>query len=325
MTEQTPPAVTVNGRRISLNRIKLNQYYKTLCGELLRAGAMKYTRMQELQSQTDALLRSCIEQWNLLHPGGVDFEQREKLSRTIYRNLDAHLFSLGSISNAAEAVQDCTVEFMYEQGERYLRRVRWEITGMTVRLRHTAVLTGNGPYDRVCSQILSALRECVRNPDARRLSDKLDYPPALMSYTLNGMFYLQRYVYHLIWENDFCRRYDPQEIAGLFELYCLKRKLDQRTCKVNLYVLVLMNAIFCEYLDKEPGTLAIYEDECEIAEQLLGALPDEELTQILFRLTDRLIGGNRAYNHRVAARYMHKCVNAIRHKHLKDALTVIEL
>lgn len=325
MAEPRRRTVTVNGRTMELAHIKLNQYYRTLLGEMFRVGIIGRPRLKEREDEVRLLLHRSMDRWAACHPGGVDFETRDKLERTLYRNLDAYLFSLGSVSAAVYTLLDQSVAEMEEAGDRFLRRVRFEITGLTVSLRHKMLPVGNGPYERVCPQIMHALRDTVRNPDARRLSDKLDYPPALMTYTLNGLFYLQRYVCHLTWESDFCRQYDPMEIAGLFELYCRRRDLDMRTCKVNIYLLVFKNALFCEYLGKEQGSLAVYEDECNIAEELLGCLPEDEQEQILLRTADRLLGGSRQYRHRTAECCMKRFLNAIRYRHLRETLTVIDL
>ena len=204
-----------------------------------------------------------------------------------------------------------------------LKRHIVETTGLLVHLRRTRIRTPMQLYNFTVSRILpDVLRKYDVRFAAHRLKYTLDYPLAVRRSKLRGIYQLRHYIVSLTKENDFCREFDEDEVQYIYKRFCDARGTKYGEEHVNLYQLVFANALFADYLKKDPGTLRLTERDCTTAEKLLGGLDDAEQKDILNAAAKRLSFTHPDYSVRALDAILPQILNAVRYKTLKNYLVV---
>lgn len=139
---------------------------------------------------------------------------------------------------------------------------------------------------------------------------------------LHGFMGVKSYLLNFFYENDFCSEYDIDEINKLLEIYCKNHSYDDSVHAYNVFTIVYLNALFCDYLKKDYGTLTINERDCELIESLLGMLNDESREEILFSCAKHLSSGNIAYNNKAFIKLLPQINNACKKKTVANLLVV---
>ena len=60
------------------------------------------------------------------------------------------------------------------------------------------------------------------------------------------------------------------------------------------------------------------EDECDICEELLGSLDEEDRKNLICNTASKMLGGNQAYNVKTASKIVGEINNAIKNRKLKN-------
>ncbi len=151
----------------------------------------------------------------------------------------------------------------------------------------------------------------------------LDMPYTLFEPTmLHGFMGLKSYLLNLFYENTFIAEYENEEVEWIYKAYCKKHSLNEEEAAFNFYKVVYLNALFCDYLKKDYGTLRITKKDCELAQGLLGILTDGERDEILFSCARKFTFGSLAYNNKAYMRFSTAILSAIKKKDLASLLVV---
>lgn len=124
------------------------------------------------------------------------------------------------------------------------------------------------------------------------------YPLAVKVTKLKGIEYLYEYLYRLNLENEFVQRFELRNIQLLYRIQG-KRILDNG---VNLFELVLQNALGLHLLDKDIFKVNVTSEECIQLHQKLSALSIAKLQILLEKTIDSLLSLVQM-NHKEMLRY----------------------
>lgn len=201
-----------------------------------------------------------------------------------------------------------------------LRAHIMDMMGLLMKNRKLRIKTTNKAYnDTVDKEIMSAIKRIEKEEGALL---EMQYPLAEPSM-LHGFMGLKSYLLNLCYENTFCAEYEDTEIEWLLETYETKYGCNMEDVRFNIYTAVYLNAIFCDYLKKDYGTLRITQKDTKLAISLLGVLTDEEREEILFSCAKRLTYGNLSYNNKTFIKLIPSILSAIKRKNL-DSLLIVE-
>jgi len=316
--------------------IKNSAYLSTLAEEAVRCGAMTNDEYQELQLGLYHQLGEMIYMYTQGESTSVMAETASELALALKYNIDAYLLSLGNHYAALEEIRKNTPEELYVKGIQAVKRLVFETTSLLVLARRSRINVPNYEYNNALD---SAIPELLRGydikfaphrlnpPENKRRERKykdamLDYPLAVPVVGAIGIHYLKSYLLHLCSENKFCRDFGPLAIASIYKRFCDVLGESYDSPIVNIYTLALLNAVFADYLKKEHGTLALTDDDIDVAQKLLQSFPPEERGAILRKCVTRLYCGDTEYNIRAFERLMPAVNNAIENNALGRLLVV---
>jgi len=197
-----------------------------------------------------------------------------------------------------------------------LRMHLLELTSMLVKLKRSRLPISNAAYNNVLdTQLMASIKRCEKEETALL---SMDYPLSESSM-VHGVMGLKAYMLNLCYENYFCAEYEKDEIAWLYDTYCKSLEGDQSP-QCNIYNAIYINALFCDYLKKDYGTLRLSESDCKIAQNLLSALNDDDRYEILFGCAKHFTYGSIAYNNKAFDRVFPAIISAVKHKTLHKLL-----
>ena len=305
------------------SNIRFSDYTRSLLNEGVRAGLLSEKDSLTIQTGFLNALGSVIELYTEGLSSTVASETAEELLSSLLYNTDAALIAVGDPYLALNRLANTPVFDLYLDGMKALKRHIVETTGLLVHLRRTRLQTPMQLYNFTVNRILpETLKQYDVRFAAHRLKYTLDYPLAVRRSKLRGIYQLRSYIVSLTNENDFCREFDENEVLYLYKRFCDARGTKYGEEHVNLYQLVFANALFADYLKKDPGTLRLTERDCITAEKLLGGLEESEQGDILTAAAKRLSFTHPDYAVRALDAILPQILNAIRHKTLKNYLVV---
>lgn len=194
-----------------------------------------------------------------------------------------------------------------------------ELTSMLVKLKRTRLPISNIAYNTTLDQTLMAsIKKCENNES---LVAAMDYP-LCESSMVHGVMGLKAYMLNLLYENVFCSEFDREDILKLYTAACKNKNYDEERTVFNFFTLVYLNALFCDYLKKDYGTLKISENDCYLIQDLLGKLTDEDRYLILFGSAKHFTFGSLAYNNKAYEKIFPLISSALRRKNIEKLLIV---
>lgn len=310
--------------KLNSANIKYNDYMRTLLAELDRLSLIPGTQLKKIRSDIMDTLLEIIRWWTDDKSTSVMTDTANYLMRNLLFTVDAYLIGVGNTERAVEIMLETPVIDLYYEGLQRLKLYLCEATGLLVRVKRTRLNIPNVYYNETIDSFINLLKKYDMKFGSHHVPADIDYPLAVQSKSLRGIHALRGYLMNLLSENSFCREYESDEVAKLYTLFCDKRKYPYSEPRVNLYSLVLLNALFNEYLRKEPGTLMITEDECEVIESLLKSVTDDERRTILGGIASKMVGGNPQYNVKIVTKLIPEIINAIENSMLKNYIICIK-
>lgn len=194
-----------------------------------------------------------------------------------------------------------------------------ELTSLMVKVKRSRTDIPNGAYNfTLDSALMAAIKRCEKDETALL---SMDYP-LLEPYMLHGLMGLKSYMLNLYYENAFCAEYENSEIKWIYETYCDKTNKNPEASVFNVFSVVYLNALFCDYLKKDYGTLKLTPDDCKLAQSLLGVLTDDDRYEILFGCARHFTYGSIAYNNKAFDRHFQSVLSAIKHRSLEKLLVI---
>ncbi|MGI6202003.1 MAG: DUF6179 domain-containing protein [Eubacteriales bacterium] len=317
--------------------IRNSAYLSSLAEEGVRCGAMTGEEYQNLQFGLYKQLGEMISMYTQGESTSVMAETASELALALTYNIDAYLLSLGNHYTALEEIRTKTPDVLYVKGLQSVKLLVFETTSLLVKARRMRVNVPNYEYNNALD---TAIPELLRGYDIkfaphrlnppperkrrnRRYKDTmLDYPLAVPVVGAIGIHYLKSYLINLCSENKFCLDFGQLAIASLYKRFCDVLGESYDAPIVNIYTLALLNALFADYLKKEHGTLALTDDDIDVAQKLLLSFSPEERASILRKCAARLYCGDTDYNIRAFERLLPAVNNAIENNALGRLLVV---
>lgn len=188
-----------------------------------------------------------------------------------------------------------------------------------VKSKKIRICTENKAYnDTLDRDIIAAIKRIEKEESALI---EMPYPLHEQSM-LHGFMGLKSYLLNLYYENAFCDEYNPEDVCWLLSNYGINKSKDIAETRFNIYTVIYANALFCDYLKKEYGTLRLTEKDCKLAQTLLAPLSDEEKEEILFSCARRMTHGSLAYNNKTFIKILPSIITAIKRKNIASVVTI---
>ncbi len=280
---------------INRRNIHASQYTQTLIAEALRVGLLPIELVDDIQMQIRGILEDRLRELRRdsgklaeLHARQKQTEHRtpddldraaEEMADTkaavdeacarmqldsVFYSVDTYLLGFHDPMYAINAVQAMCVEDMYREGQRALKSLVCEAVGLSVKVRKTRMETDNLAYNQTLDE---EIRAFLDHYDYRYLGHAIPMMPSYLltdaAGALQGIHFLRDYLTRLYTENRFCALFEPEEKALLLSSYARLHGTTTKEMHVNLFSVVINNALGASILGKYTGILTLTEEEVQ--------------------------------------------------------------
>lgn len=291
------------GRR--LYALDTRRYLPVFMEEKCREGTLTLGEYRRIQKELIALVRRQGSLWCGGESGSLPVEMGERLLSSILYVIGLELKYYDEETGLTLLKKE-SAEEIFERGMvRMGRRTRiclhrWQY--LKSRLFETPNVFYNGTLKGGLRGFFKLYAPTI---DALDLHITADYTPCLGRPEEGGIEFMESYLTRLEAENAFCLHFSAERADRL-----LRRRIpDYEEGMVNLFEQILLEALGCVLVGKNPRLLELTEAECAALQRELEHLSQQEREQVLGAAWEKL-GDNLGLTKRIRA-YGSLCLPAV--------------
>lgn len=217
--------------------------------------------------------------------------------RSVWYAVDSYLSTLPNEKTALAELCNTPAEALWQAGIRTLRKLELDVMLHAMRRNKLHLPIPNADYNQIPPLGKQFLSHYRIQTGAHKTSMQIPYTPVVPIPRQTGLYYLRLYYMFLYYEDRFCHDCGIENVLDCYGAYCFsKGDFDMEFLHVNIYKIMLVNAIFAQYLNYEQGTFFLERADIEVAERLLSSMRAAEQKEALERVVKRLPYGNSVYN-----------------------------
>ena len=143
-----------------------------------------------------------------------------------------------------------------------LKSLVCESVALYVQAKKSRIPTDNAAYNKTLDAEVHAFLEAY---DYHRAGHEvvcpMTYPLCDTPSPMPGIHRLRDYLTRLVTENHFTALFEPEEKALILESYARQHRTTTQDMQINLYEVIVCNALGAAILGKYPGILVLTEQE----------------------------------------------------------------
>jgi len=246
--------------RSRLKKQALDPYHYTLSllQEGQRAGLISQAGLDDMQLQIMSLLRESIIKYTRAESSSVKVETAQSLMLSNLYAMDACLHRFANPEEAVAVLMETSIEEIHAEGLEVVRACFEESRQLHREVQNSKLSVPNQAYH---ATIEEALPDFFSKYDlvfgAHQTMASIDYPLLFDDMRITGIFYIKQYLEKLALENQLSRLFPEKEIEKLFFNYGRVYRIDCREALINIFEVVITNAIFSVGLDNSSAKLSI--------------------------------------------------------------------
>ncbi|NLW44065.1 MAG: hypothetical protein GXY92_02635 [Syntrophomonadaceae bacterium] len=270
--------------------IDTNDYLLTLLDEALRAGLISESTLQELQIQIMEILKDQIIRYTRGKSSSIPVEAAQNLLQSILFCMDTFCLGFPTPITCLSELLERGMKEVYREGLALVKSKVNEAKKLFAEVRSTRIQTSLIAYN---STLNEAIPDFFKNYDANfnahDTAAGIDYPLAGDDVNARGVEYIQQYLQKMKMENMFCRRFSRKEIDRLLENYGRVYRIRYPEFLINIFEIVLTNAIFSVMLGEKATSLTLRKNQVVLLRERLSGLEVSEMGSLLRSTIDRVI------------------------------------
>lgn len=258
-------------------------YLLSLLGWGVGNGLLTPDTADGIKLRVFSLLPKVVEEYTKGMSSSVPEGAAQSLLQSVMYTLDFALSREGSPEQALDLLTQKPLEQIFAKGREQINRQVRVARGLLTRVRQSRVETGNFAYNNTLDEGLELFFKYYDLRFAAHDSPgSIDYPILIDDTSLTGVSYMLQYLKKLDCENRFCLAFSSEDIRTLCR--CYDKSFDDLL--INLFELVLCNALGCRLLGRPEGELLLSQAEFE---KLQVELTRRDCAELLRRAGEELI------------------------------------
>ncbi len=276
---------------INRRNIHASRYTQSLISEALRVGLLPISLVDDIQMQIRGILEERLRELRrdsskIMHlytaqintekrfsdetdttsdapqPAVVDEVCAKMQLDSIFYSVDTYLLGFHDPMYAINAIEAMCVEDMYREGQRAIRSLVCETVGLSVKVKKSRMETDNLAYNQLLDEEIRAYLDAYDyRYGGHIVPGTLSYPLADASGHIRGIHFLRDYLTRLYNENRFAALFEPEEKALLLASYAQMHRTTTADMRINLFSVIVNNALGAAILGKYTGILTLTEEE----------------------------------------------------------------
>lgn len=315
---------------INKEMLDQNQYFASL----MKAGAQKElldpSLLKSIPIDFMEIFKDVMRMYTKGESSTLKVETAEGLMKSIVYSLDLFLMKFLHPEDAIAHLKSCNMNTLYKEAMDYTKDYFESTKQLYKAIEDKRVFIPNVVYTETFTE---AIPNFFLDYDlifsAQETSCDIDYPLTFDVGSVRGITYIKKYLEAFELENEFCLKFDPQNIITLLQTYGKSNGLNYNQSPINLFELVIHNVIFLTLLEKGYQNLFITAIEYDIIEEKLNRLNKIEIKNLIINTLNRLINNLDITNfnlidllHRYADDMIGRLLNALEHGNFTNMIVL---
>lgn len=270
---------------IKRENLSEQHYFQSI---LLYAEKLKLLTNEEIESvklQCIQLLENQTELFTGGNSSSVKVETAQSIMLSIFYCIGIFLKSFSDTDICISEIKHKPLSYMYKEGrkltENYINRAK----DLLKAVKLNRIDTGNEAYNNTIDEgISSFFSDYNADFSAHYTQASIDYPLGNDKMNLDGIEYINDYLSKLLLENEFCKKFSSSDIYSVMKSY----SHDFEDLLVNIFQRVLINALGCILLNKNPLKLNIEAGDIKNLQENMETFSEEQLYIQLQKTTQKL-------------------------------------
>lgn len=261
---------------VQAKNLNPEQYLLSLLQAAYYAEKLSRNDLDRIQMQIMDVLKETIIRYTAGESSSVREETAQNLMLSVLYCLDVYCRSIESPEDCLDELKAAGIQAIYHKGVdlvvSMLKNAKEKYVDVLASRLDTPLIAYNDTIDKALPQFFRDYNVFFHAHDT--MGD-IDYPLACDDTEAQGVCYILQYLEKLALENDFCRLFSGNDMHRLLVSYGRVYRIDYPEYLLNLFEIVLTNAVFSVMLGKG-ARLSITKDECSfLFERLKGQSPEE--------------------------------------------------
>ena len=231
-------------------------------------GLLSIADITRLQEESLLHLAALIESFTRGESSSVRKETAQEILRSQYYTVGIFLKDAENDQEIAARLREESFESLFQKGRKQLEKEIRVARIFTERARGNMIKVSNCFYRETLTQgILLFFKKYDPDYFAHEIPGSIDYPIANQVFSLSGIEFIQAYSERLFLENCFCGCFQPDRIKRLLAAF----DPEYQELFFNIFERVLLNALGCSILKKDPRELLLSDsDRTHLCDALSG-------------------------------------------------------
>lgn len=245
--------------KIKREKLDERKYFKTLIEEAYKNQMISENDIMNLQMQALQLLDERIYKYNGSNSSSIKKETAGEISDSNNYTISIYLKTFRNPDEAIKEIKEKGLKIAYQEGRKKIDRMLNIIRLMYIKVKQNKLNIENDTYnDTIIGGIQGFLK--IYDPDFKAQDMKItaDYPLYNnLIGKLDGVEFIKEYLSSICLENLFCKKFSEQKIKYLLYSY----SHDYKELIINIFEIVLLEAIGCKLAERDIQDLSISTDE----------------------------------------------------------------
>lgn len=257
-----------------MEKLDKRRFFESLLSYMVEKGYLSESALGAVQIQLINLLTAQIEAFNQGMSSSIPEHKAKKLMEFIYYTIGFRLKQLKDIDESITLIEKCSIKELFEEGKCAIRESFEKLKDEYKLLQSQLLPTKNIAYrDTYDIGLAPFFKEYKVEFESQECPCSIDYPLSNDEMDEIGIDSMMSYIQKSLWEHSLCLKFNFEEIEALLKGY----HEGYEHLLINIFELVLMNAIGRLMVGKDLTGLQLDEEDLEQIEALLEILPSKVL------------------------------------------------
>lgn len=243
--------------------------FEIVLSEVTEKGYLKEADMERIQIEMIQLWKQQIEAFNNGRSYSITEANAKRLLESMYFTLGFRFQALEDLDDSITLLKEKSVGELFEEGQSLIKQQFERLKERYEELKLSLIETDNIAYNDTYKQGLEPFFKNYKLEfESQECPSNIDYPLSNDKMEKVGIDYMADYIEKSLLEHSLCLKF-KEEIEAILEGF----HKGYRDLLVNIFELVLMNAIGRLILKKDLSSLYLQVSEIEEIEKVLEILP----------------------------------------------------
>lgn len=237
----------VNQHTIENSKLDKGNYFQSLFSEACKKNILDDGHIERMQLELVELMSKQVERYTNDESSSVKVETAQQLFQSICYSMGSYLKSVPDMIKKTDLLKNEKISVLFYHGMAEIESNMTKGTSLLTKLQKNKLKVDNYAYqDTLMIGIPEFFHDYVIEFEAHENPGSIDYPLCKEIGNLSGIEYICEYLSRLTIENNFCKNFSDTNIEMLLRGY----SKDYMHVLVNIYELVLTNALGCEMMEQ---------------------------------------------------------------------------